>query len=226
MCYEPIKNMKYVGPKAAIKLSIGKKQTTLIDHNILSVKQNINKSSYNHVVMGFEADKVLKCLPFVDNNLGYNIVMNYKMINHGKIIADIIKKYNPAKHSGILISTDIGLVVTKNLKNNIDFSQNTVFCYQEDHSDTDLSCFIENDKIEHISFGISNVFWSGLCYLNNDTIRLLNFINKIKYTDPMFLWEIVNYLQEKNVTFKPLVLKKTQYKYMSNQNLKSIKEHK
>lgn len=241
LCYQPIKNMKYMGPKASIILPIRQKNKPLLQHNIdynesnfieaksISTQKNILSkiakglsldSIYHHIVVGFEGDKVLKCLNY-SPNIGYTTVPEYKIINHGRIIADIIKKYNPSKYDGILINTDISCIITKPL--DIDPSKNYIMYYDENHSESDVTCNIVDSTIEHMSFNSSKYYWSGICYLNNSTIRLLKFINTIKFTDPMFVWEIINYIKDHGNQFEAMGLNKKQYKYISNDILKATK---
>lgn len=220
MCYQPIKNMKYIGPKAICKVSLKNSKKYILQHNILNNQNWFGKKSYHHIVLGFEAEKVVKT--FGDQkNMSYSFIGNYKNINHGKIIKDIINKYDPTKYKGLLISTDISCIITKPL--DIDFKSNYIFGFRENTGESDLTCNVVEGNLQHISFNTSNQYWSGICYLNNSTIKLLNFINKLKLTDPMFLWEEINYLQDKNVEFKYFELNKRQYKYINNDMLKSIR---
>lgn len=219
LCYQPIKNMKYIGPKGSVVLPINRKQKPLLQHCIDHIDGMFDRVCH-HMVVGFEGDKVLKCLQ-EQSNLSYSTIPEYKTINHGKIIADIIKKYQPDKYDGLLIFSDIGCVITKPL--DIDPSKNYIFCFNDDYAESGLTCNVVNNLVEHISFNSSNYYWSGLCYLNNATIKLLRFINTIKFTDPMFTWEIINYLKDRGTTFNLLQLNKKQYKYISNEAIKSTK---
>lgn len=220
LCYQPIKNMKYIGPKAIVPVSLKKQNKPLLQHNIAYMETIFGDSMHHHVVVGFDGEKVLRCIGYQDN-IGYRTVPDYKVINHGKIIADLIKKYNPEKYSGMFINTDISCILTKPL--DIDPEQNYIMCFDDNYAESDITCNVIDNKIEHISFNSSEYYWSGICYLNNATIKLLKFINTIKFTDPMFTWEIINYLKDQGVIFNLLSLHNRQYKYISNDMLKSTK---
>lgn len=220
-CYQPTKNMKYIGPKSSVVVPVKKQKKSLIQHNIDYVCKLLDDSdTKHHVIVGFEADKTIRLLSDI-HNLSYNIILDYKNTNHGKIIKDILIKYDRNHFDGLLIVSDISCIVTENIT--FDKDKNYVFTASKDINNQDMTCNIVENNVEHISYGTSNNYWNGMCYFNNETIRLLKHINKIKFTDPLFLFEIINYLIDNGIKFNHLHLKPRQYSYVSNNILKSSK---
>lgn len=219
ICYQPTKNMKYMGPKSSLVVPIKKEKKTLIQHNI-NYMNNIFDDVKHHVVVGFEADKTIKLLDNIDK-LSYNIILDYKNTNHGKIIKDILIKYDKLKFNGIFIVSDINCIITKPIP--LDETKNYILTTNKNINNHDMTCNIIDNKIEHISYNTSDAYWSGMVYFSNETIRLLKHINNIKFTDPLFLFEIINYLIDSGVIFDNYYLKPRQHIYISNDILKSSK---
>jgi len=220
-CYQPTKNMKYIGPKSSVIVPIQKHKKSLIEHNIDYVCKLFNdQDTKHHIVVGFEAEKTLKLLKDI-KNLSYNIVLDYKNTNHGKIIKDTLLKYDRTKFDGLFIISDVSYLITQNI--NLDPNNNYIFTVSKDGNNQDMTCNVVEGKVEHISYGTSTNYWNGMCYFNNETIRLLKHINNLKFTDPLFLFEIVNYLIDNGIKFDHFPLKPRQYSYVSNNILKSSK---
>jgi len=218
-CYQPTKNMKYIGPKSSVTVPIKKEKNYLINHSI-NYTEKLFGNVYNHVVVGFESDKVLKCLK-PNNNLNYSVVLDYKNTNHGRIIKDILLKYSPVNYNGIFLISDISFIITEPLKLNP--HKNYIFTTSKDITNTDITCNVIDDNVEYLSYNSSDYYWNGMCYMNNETIRLLKHFNRIKFTDPLFLLEIINYLKDHGVVFTHMPIKNKQYTYINNNTLKTHK---
>ncbi len=218
MCEQPTKNMKYMGPKSNVVVPIKRNKKTLIEHN-LCYYDKLFGTTYNHIVVGFEAEKVIKSLP-KNTNIGYGIILDYKNTNHGKIIKDILIKYN-YEHSGVFITSDISGIITNNI--DIDYNKSYVFSTKTRYNDNEITCNVVDGQVEHISYNTSDIYWTGACYLSNDAVKLLKYINKIKFTDPLFLLEIINYLKDHGIVFNNMQLDNKQYTYISNTVFKSSK---
>lgn len=218
-CYQPTKNMKYIGPKSSVTVPIKKQKSTLIEHNINYTKELFDDLRH-HVVVGFESEKTITLLNGIDK-LSYNIILDYKNTNHGKVLKDILVKYDRSQSDGVFIVSDISCIITQKIK--LDNSKNYIFTTNKNVNNNDMTCNIVDDKVEHISYDTSLYYWNGMCYLTNETIRLLKHINNTKFTDPLFLFEIINYLIDHGVVFDHCYLKPRQHSYVSNTILKSSK---
>jgi len=218
-CYQPTKNMKYIGPKSSVTVPIKKQKSTLIEHNINYTKELFDDLRH-HVVVGFESEKTIRLLNGIDK-LSYNIILDYKNTNHGKVLKDVLVKYDRSQSDGVFIVSDISCIITQKIK--LDNSKNYIFTTNKNVNNNDMTCNIVDDKVEHISYDTSSYYWNGMCYLTNETIRLLKHINNTKFTDPLFLFEIINYLIDHGVVFDHCYLKPRQHSYVSNTTLKSSK---
>ena len=220
LAYQSTKNMKYLGPKGAISVKHKNVNRPLIMHSINSINNSFPDSEIDHkVVVGFESDKVLKSIE--DNAITYSIVLDHKNTNHGKILKDILLKYDKQKYNGCIINCDIGFLLQS--KFNIDPNNNYVFYTNSNPSETENTCNIDADRVEYIMYNTTDNYWTGLCFLSNDIIRLIKHINLVYFTDPLFLLEIINKTINSGGKFNAYHLDQKDYTYIKNTTLKKTK---
>jgi hypothetical protein len=220
LAYQATKNMKYLGPKGAISVKHKNTSRPLIMHSINSINNAFPESEIDHkVVVGFESDKVLKSIE--DNAITYSIVLDHKNMNHGKILKDILLKYDKQKYSGCIINCDIGFILQS--KFDIDPNNNYIFYTNSNPSETENTCNIDGNKVEYIMYNTTDNYWTGLCFLSNDIIRLIKHINLVYFTDPLFLLEIINKTINSGGKFNPYRLDNKDYTYIKNTTLKKTK---
>lgn len=219
MCYQFTKNMKYMGPKGSIKIKHNRRTKPILHHHIDGVTNMFGDNEIKtRMVVGFEADKILKTF---DKPVAYSCVVDHSNTNHGKIIKDILVKYNhkTTDCAGCFIATDVS-VIPKITNIDIDLSKNYVFYTDNKDLETDITCNIQNDQIEYILYNTSENFWTGMVYLSNEAIRAIKHINLVYNTDPLFLIEIINQAITTGVDFRPYKLKKKDFSYIHNNSLK------
>ena len=218
--YQSTKNMKYLGPKGAVQVKHKNSTKPLIMHSIRSIDNNFENSNITHkVVVGFESDKVLKSIE--DNSITYTVVLDHKNTNHGKILKDILLKYDGKKFDGCIINLDIGYILQSSI--NIDPNNSYVFYTNSNLAETENTCNIDEDKIEYIMYSTTNNYWTGMCFLSNDIIRLIKHINLVYFTDPLFLLEIINKTIVSGAKFNAYKLNEKDYTYIKNTSLKKTK---
>lgn len=219
MCYQFTKNMKYMGPKASIKIKHNRKTKPILHHHIDGITKMFSGNNIKKkMVVGFEADKILKTF---DEPVPYSCVMDHNNTNHGKIIKDILVKYNHKNPDciGCFIATDVSLI-PKIANIDIDLNKSYVFYTDSRDLDTDITCNIEDNQIEYILYNTSDHFWTGMVYLSNEAIRAIKHINLVYNTDPLFLMEVINQAISIGVNFDPYKLKKKDFSYIHNNSLK------
>ena len=219
MCYQFTKNMKYMGPKGSIQIKHNRKTKSILHHHIDGISKMFgNNDIKKRMVVGFEADKILKTF---DYPVPYSCVVDHNNTNHGKIIKDILVKCNHKKpdYIGCLIATDVSLI-PKVANVGIDLNKNYVFYTDSRNIDTDMTCNIQNDQIEYILYNTSDNIWTGMVYLSNEAIRAIKHINLVYNTDPLFLMEVINKTINVGVHFEPYKLKKKDFSYIDNNSLK------
>lgn len=220
LAYQPTKNMKYLGPKGAVPIKHKNTTKPLIMHSIRSIDNAFCDSEIDHkVVVGFESDKVLKSIE--DNAITYSIVLDHKNTNHGKILKDILLKYDREKYNGCIINCDIGYILQSEI--NIDTNNNYIFYTNINSAETENTCNIDRDTVEYIMYNTTENYWTGMCFLSNETIRLIKHINLIYFTDPLFLLEIINKTISSGAKYNPYYLNDKDYTYIKNTTLKKTK---
>ena len=218
--YQSTKNMKYLGPKGAIDIKHKNSTKPLIMHSVGCIDNCFQDSSISHkTVVGFESEKVLKSID--DNSIGYNIVLDHKSTNHGKIIKDILLKYDKSKFNGCIINSDISYLLQSPI--NIDPDSNYIFYTNTNVAETENTCNIDNDNVEYIMYNTTNNYWTGMCFLSNEVIRLIKHINLIYFTDPLFLLEIINKTISSGAIYKGYKLNDKDFTYIKNTTLKKMK---
>lgn len=219
LAYQFTKNMKYLGPKECIVIKHQRKNKPIIHHHIDNIRKTFSGYTIkNNIVVGFEADKVLKTFK---EPIDYSYVLDYKSVNHGKIIKDILLKYNKFQNTnkGCIISTDASFL-TKLNDIKIDPNKNYIFYTKQSYSDSDITCNIENDKVTYMLYNTSNNFWTGIVYLSNEAIRLIKHINLVYNTDPLFLIELLNQSISSGLKIEGYELKKKDFTYIDNNSVK------
>lgn len=218
--YQFTKNMKYIGPKGSVKIKYQNTNKSLIMHAIDSINKSFSNYDISHkVVVGFEADKLLKSID--DNNVTYSIVLDHKDTNHGKILKDILLKYDASQYSGCIIISDISVLLNK--KQDIDIENNYIYYTNQKDMDGNNTCNIIDNTVEHITYDTSNNYWTGICYVSNSIIRLIKHINLVYFTDPLFLMEIINQTIGSGAKFHGYALLNKDFTYIKNSTIKKIK---
>lgn len=219
--YQPSRNMKYLGPKGSINIKKSCcSSKPLIMCSIDSMNKYITNSELTHkVVVGFESEKVLKSID--DPNIGYSLILDYKNINHGKILKDILLKYNIDNYDGCFITSDISFILRSNL--DIDTNNNYIFYSNNVSMDTENTCNLDNNKVEYLMYNTSDNYWTGMCFFSNELIRLIKHINLVYFTDPLFLMEIINKTINSGAKFEGYKLTNKDFSYISNTTLKKMK---
>ena len=218
--YQPTKNMKYLGPKGSIPVKHKGTSKPLIMHFMRSINDAFKGSElYHKVVVGFESDKLLKSID--DIEVGYSVVLDHKNTNHGKILKDILLKYDYNKFNGCIINSDISYLLQSNIT--IDTNNNYVFYTSTNNSETENTCNIDNNSVEYIMYNTTENYWTGMCYLSNETIRLIKHLNLVYFTDPLFLLEIINKTISCGSKFESYKLNDKDYTYIKNTALKKTK---
>lgn len=218
--YQSTKNMKYLGPKGAVVIKHKNSSRPLVMHSIRSIDQAFSNSEIDHkVVVGFESEKVLRSID--DNAITYSIVLDHKNTNHGKILKDILLKYDKEKYNGCIINCDIGYLLQSKI--DIDPNNNYVFYTNSNTAETENTCNINNDGVEYIMYNTTNNYWTGMCFLSNEVIRLIKHINLIYFTDPLFLLEVINKTISSGAKFDAYKLNEKDYTYIKNTTLKKTK---
>jgi len=218
--YQSTKNMKYLGPKGAIDIKYKNSTKPLIMHSIRCMDNCFHDAKLSHkVVVGFESDKVLKSID--DTSIGYNIVLDHKNTNHGKILKDILLKYDNKRFNGCIINTDISYLLQSPIKINTD--SNYIFYTHSNTAETENTCNIDNDNVEYIMYNTTNNYWTGMCFLSNEVIRLIKHINLIYFTDPLFLLEIINKTINSGAKYNGYQLDDKDFVYIKNTTLKKTK---
>lgn len=219
--YQPSKNMKYLGPKGSINTKIKNSSLRpIIMHSIENVSKYITNSDITHrVVVGFESDKVLKSID--DTNVRYSIVVDYKNTNHGKIIKDIMLKYDTKNFDGCIITSDIGFILQSDIS--IDINQNHIFYTDSENLDTENTCNLDDTNVEYLTYKTNNNYWTGMCFLSNETVRLIKHINSVYFTDPLFLMEVINKSISSGAKFNAYKIPNKNFHYINNNTLKKLK---
>jgi len=218
--YQSTKNMKYLGPKAAIDVKYKNSTKPLIMHSMKCIDKCFSDATLKHnVVVGFESDKVLKSID--DTSVGYNAVLDHKNTNHGKILKDILLKYDNKHFNGCIINSDISYLLQSPIK--INPESNYVFYTKSNTAEAENTCNIDNDKVEYIMYNTTNNYWTGMCFLSNDVIRLIKHINLVYFTDPLFLLEIINKTINSGAKYNGYELTDKDFVYMKNTTLKKTK---
>jgi hypothetical protein len=218
--YQFTKNMKYLGPKGSIQIKHQNSKKPIIQHHINGTRKLFkNETLSTNIVVGFEADKVLKTF---DSQPNYMFVLDHKYTNHGKILKDILLKYNKTEEqfAGCLISSEISFIPKTTLID-MDLNESYCFCTEQDIT-TDITCNIndQDSKIEYISYNTSPYKWTGMAYLSNEAIRLVKHINLAYNTDPLFLMEVLNQSISSGLKINMINLKKKDFVYIKNNSLK------
>lgn len=218
--YQATKNMKYLGPKGAISIRHKGSEKPLLNHFMDSVSKSLQPFDIrHHIVAGFESDKLIKC---VDDSIeGYSNIMDHKNTNHGAILKSILVKYNPKKYIGTFVSTDISCLPSTSL--NIDITKNYVFFTKNTKTLTNLTCNIQDDKLEYILYETSDNFWTGMAFLSNKAIALLKTINNTYFTDPLFFMELLNKAVSCGLEIEAYELKDKDFAYIQNNSLKEAR---
>jgi len=225
--HQMTKSMKSLGPKGMLCFKYGRIEKPVILHHFQSIKKLFDAKKYRmsfKTTIGFEQERFL----LLKNNkqLGLCSIDNHKNTNHGKILKDILCDYDPARFCGIFISSDISILFKKKIDMNI--KKNYIFYTEQKDFDSDITCNIEDNKVEYLFFETSGYLWAGCCFFCNDTIKIINKINKENNTDNIFLMELINKLISLNQEFIPNKLLKQNILQVKNNQLKkySIKKKK
>lgn len=197
---EITKGMKSIGPKCLLPL---KKNLTVIEYQI-SQLQKIKPSKIT-LNIGFEHEKILNTL-YRYKTINYLINDQYAITNQASNLISYIQKHKPSE----LLVYSSGLLI----KNNI-ILKNQLY-----HNNNSCKLFILNKHKHNFDIGCSNMpnpdylfydmpeSWAEICYLNQQAIELLiNYSESV--FDQMYLFEVINFLLQKNISFDKIHINKS-----------------
>lgn len=205
---EITKGMKSVGSKCLLSL---RKNLTLIEYQI-SQLQKIKPSKIT-INIGFDAEKILKTL-YRYKTIEYMINNNYQNTNQGNNLLTYIKQYKPKN----LLVFSSGLLIKNSIieKHHLD-DRCKVFVLNKAKNNFNIGC-ANMDKVEYLFYDMPES-WSEIFYLNEEAIKILLNYDNPKF-DQMYLFEIINFLLQKNMVFDKVYINKTNI--MKIQNLKDL----
>lgn len=210
LCSEITRGMKSYGPKATILL--GKKKEPLI---VKQIKQTIKlyPDCNIHIVVGFGHQKIQKIIydHGLANRINFIFHDNYENHNNGgAFLAGISMCHSDSLfiNNGVILNERINseqccvpIINGKNVDNFL------------------IGSTIEKNKVQYLFYDLENK-WSETVFIPSTQINnIKNLVNDQKdKLSKMFLFEIINYLIDNNISFISQVV--------SNQKLQKILTHK
>lgn len=202
---EITKGMKSIGSKCLLPL---RKNLSVIEYQI-SQAQKITKQSSITINIGFDSEKIISKL-YRYRSIKYLVNHKYDNTNQGNNLLLYIHKHKPTN----LLILSSGLLLRENTiqKNHL---QNECKIFMLNKPKTNFSIGSSSSKkLEYLFFDMEEP-WSEIVYLNEEAIRLL-LSNDQKIFDQMYLFEIINFLLSKNVTFTKVYLNKSHIMKINN----------
>lgn len=209
---EITKGMKSIGSKCLLPL---RKNLTVIEYQV-SQLQKIKPSKIT-INIGFDAEKIQKTLNRY-KTLNFLVNNNYEDTNQSSNLISYIKQNNPKSllviNNGILIKNNI---ISKTYLN----GSSKIFILNKNKNNFEIGCS-EAEKVEYLFYDMPQS-WSEIFYLNERTIKLLQNYDAQLFNQ-MYLFEIINFLLQKNVHFDKIYIDKKNITKI--QNLKDLQSAK
>lgn len=208
---EITKGMKSVGSKALLKI---KQSMSVIDYQISQIKKYSSQSQIT-IVSGFEHEKIVKLYAHSKNiNIVYN--PNYLNANHGASLSVFLDEITC--NDNLLVITNGILFKNNPFKlRNINNNSSLIYCINKPKINFDIG-YIGGSEIEYLFFDLPNK-WSECVMFNTEAISLIRSIEKQKISH-MYLFEIINLLIEKHISFN--VITSDKKNFMKINNIKDI----
>lgn len=165
---------------------------TLLEHQ-LSVIRHTYPNAIVSIVVGFQADRVIK---YHSDKLNIIENVSYETLGKGE---DIRLYLNSCWPSRVLFIDGAISFCERTVR--LLTEKPSIFTYNSD-DERQVGVFIENEKVEHLSYGLPEKF-SGLCYLEGTSLSSLKKIAN-RDNNRLLLFELLNKMIEKNVEIKAI----------------------
>ena len=192
---EITKGMKSIGSKALILVN---KDKCIVEYQIEYLQKKYKHNNIT-IITGFEKDKIEKRTKKY-KNIHYVHSPNFEVTNQGQAIYIYLKQHNP--NNLFIISNGILL------KEPIDFKEDKsiIFILQKHNNDYSIGL---NQTLNNTSYLFYDfpIPWAECVFLNKFAINILSTKLQEKQISNMFLFEIINYLIDKDCDFKIQTIK-------------------
>lgn len=210
---EITKGMKSIGSKCLLPL---RKNLTVIEYQIKQA-QKITKQHNITLNLGFDHEKIRDSV-YKYKNINYLINKKYEETNQGNNLILYIHEQNPKN----LLILSSGILIKDGIFDKKFFQEQSVLFMLKKHKDNFTIGATPSSDIQYLFFDMEEP-WSEMVYLNEEAINLLKSHNPQTF-EQMYLFEIINFLIEKNIQFDKRYVNKSQI--MKINNLKDLQKAK
>lgn len=196
---EITKGMKSIGPRCLLPL---RKNLTVIEYQV-SQLQKIKPSKIT-LSIGFESEKILNTLHRY-KTINYLINDKYAATNQAINLISYIKKHKPSQ----LLVYSSGLLIKNNIILKHQLYQNNsckLFILNKSKHNFDIGCS-DMKNPDYLFYDMPEP-WAEICYLNQRAIEVLSDCSESS-VEQMYLFEIINLLLQKNISFDKIYINKT-----------------
>ena len=170
--------------------------TCLIDHQIKAIKSRFK--NFNILLScGFESSRIWRHVKRTYRNLDIRLIENplYRTTNSCESVRLSLMNTNA---QNVLICSSASIFEKKHL-DQLSFSDTSIFCQTLKNNKMDLKVYKSNDNYVKLDFGIGDLSWSEMLYLDGDKSvnDLYNIIDCEEYKNK-FLFEAINKLSLKH----------------------------
>lgn len=212
----PDNGIKSLGTKSLLKIN----DKYIIEYQLENIKNGLKGREFEIILISsFDSNRTIKSIAHLHKK--YNIKIIKKDIDNLNFGGAMIYGLNQIKNNSCLI-INYGCLFSKNVINYLCSSDNNTIALVKNNQIYDnlkVGCSINNDKIEHLFFGLDTVKFFDITYLNNISI---NFIKK--NIDPVingnkFTFEIINFMIDNFIDFDYKILHTKDAVFIDNLNI-------
>lgn len=191
------KGQKHLGCDALIKYS-GRK--TYFKNQYETIKKSFPSAKIIYVY-GFDYKSIEKDLVDAYDDVIWIFNEKFNHTGFGNSIA-MTKRY--IEKNTLLMFGDT--LLSESYFKNFNKSDSQIFINKK--TESKVGCVIENNTITNLSYGLDN-YLSGIYYINKNNAEDLYYLVDNKKLENYFVFEIINKMIEKNITFYPNIHNKT-----------------
>lgn len=199
---EITKGMKSVGSKSLLKIKHNK---YIIQHQIEQL-YNIARNIRITIATGFDHDKMVKATERY-NNITVLHNPDYQTTNFGKCM-ELYLKQSPEINNLLIISSGIlfkpHTLMLQHLK-----KTSKLFMLDKPKNNFDIGCN-NSESVEYLFYDLPTR-WSECVYLNGEAMKNLYQLLLNASINQLYVFEIINKLISRNITFEPCVVPKNNF---------------
>jgi len=209
----PDNGIKSLGTKSLLKIN----EKYFIEYQLENIKTALKGLKFEIIVVSsFDTNKTVKSLAHLNKKYNLSIVKYDKEnINFGGAMIHGLDQIN----GSTALVMNYGCFFKTHVINHLCRKNNNVIGLVNDlkiYDNLRVGCSINDNKIEHLFFGLNDYKFFDMLVLNSDTIQFIKQNINSTINHNKFLFEIVNFILDNNISFEYEIIKNNDVIFVDN----------